>query len=105
MEAENSLDLQPWQTKLKDQCGIGVTLDTSRGNKRFKVRYRWRSKIVNLGRFTDAHAARLAYDQAVIRLAPGRKKTNYWPGTHPLNSPAVDPAAWSMPHPRQGCLD
>jgi hypothetical protein len=43
-------DVQPWQTKLKDQYGIGVTLDTSRGNKRFKVRFRWRSKILNLGR-------------------------------------------------------
>lgn len=82
-------DEQPW--KKHKQLGYGVTLDCSHPGraKQFKVRLRLRSQMLNVGRFEDAHTARLAYDQIITGLGLC-KPTNYRPGSYPLDNPEVE---------------
>ncbi|WIA36143.1 hypothetical protein OEZ86_007489 [Tetradesmus obliquus] len=82
-------DEQPW--KKHKQLGYGVTLDCSHPGraKQFKVRLRLRSHMLNVGRFEDAHTARLAYDQIITGLGLC-KPTNYRPGSYPLDNPEVE---------------
>ncbi|KAF8065851.1 hypothetical protein HT031_002911 [Scenedesmus sp. PABB004] len=71
--------------------GRGVTFDERASGKHYRARFHFARRVLDLGRYSTQHEARLAYDQVATAMATFKRcKTNYPPGSHALDNPDVD---------------